>query len=116
MATRKFPAEFMRNVVWGDAEGAEVIGDTIIGMGRWSIHHRAVFEYEGKTYATTYRVGATECQDERPFEGVDEVEVVEVRPVERVVIDYVVVSDPPKKVAKPCDPNYVEEFDEDDEA
>lgn len=45
------------------------VEDNIIDNSRWSIHHEIVFkDTDGKFYQTTYSVGATECQEERPWE------------------------------------------------
>lgn len=53
--------------------------DEIIDNGRWSIHHYCVFEdQDGKFYSTHYSVGATEYQDERPWEYDNNVECTEV--------------------------------------
>lgn len=52
--------------------------DEITDTSRWSIHHRIVFAYQGKFYATHYSVGATESQDESPWEYEDQVECQEV--------------------------------------
>jgi hypothetical protein len=57
----------------------------IIDNSRWSISHEIIFEHEGKFYQTYYSVGATEQQDESPWEYEDEVECVEVQQVEKVV-------------------------------
>lgn len=52
--------------------------DKIIDTSRWSIHHEIVFEHQGKFYQTEYSEGATEMQDESPWEYDDEVDCVEV--------------------------------------
>lgn len=54
------------------------IEDNIIDNSRWSIVHEIIFEHDGKFYQTYYSVGATECQDESPWEYEDEVECTEV--------------------------------------
>lgn len=59
--------------------------DTIIGTGRWAIHHLITFEYDGKFYQAAYSVGATEQQDEGPWEFDKEIQCVEVRRVEKLV-------------------------------
>jgi hypothetical protein len=61
------------------------IHDKIVGTSRWSIQHEIVFEYEGKHYETSYQVGATESQDEGPWEYEKEVDCYEVELVEKVV-------------------------------
>lgn len=59
------------------------IEDNVIGNDRWSVHHCIIFEYEGKYYRAYYSVGATEMQDESPWEYEDVVscEEVELREV-----------------------------------
>ena len=60
-----------------------------IAHRRWSVDYERVFEHEGRFYKTTYSIGATECQDESPYQyAPDEIECPEVSPVERVVTVY----------------------------
>lgn len=82
MAKIKIPKEILLDmeILWGNS-----IEDTIIDNSRWSIHHKVIFEYEGKTYQAFYSVGATESQDESPWEYVKEVECTEVHQVEKLV-------------------------------
>lgn len=62
------------------------VDNNIIRHTRWSVHHKVVFPFEGKFYTTEYSVGATESQDERPFEyAADEIECPEVREVEKLM-------------------------------
>ena len=61
------------------------IDNKIIGHNRWSVVHEIVFEYNGKCYQTTYSIGATEMQDERPWEYETEVECKPVQRVERLI-------------------------------
>jgi hypothetical protein len=71
-----------------DMDG-ETIEDEIIGHGRWTVHHRRVFSHEGKFYVTTYSVGATESQDERPYEyDSEEIDCAEVFPREKTITVY----------------------------
>ena len=80
----KFTKEFLQ-----DEQGITVY-DKIIDHSRWAVGHERVFEHEGKFYRTTYRVGATEYQDEQPYEyDANEIECIEVVPIEQVVIIYV---------------------------
>lgn len=58
---------------------------TIVDTSRWSIQYELVFEDEGKFWKTTYSEGATECQDESPWEYEDEVTLEEVEEVETVI-------------------------------
>lgn len=64
--------------------------DNIIDNSRWSIIHEIVFQdLDGKFYQTTYSVGATECQDERPWEYKSVVECTEVAKKEVMVEQWV---------------------------
>lgn len=70
-----------------------LIEDDIIDTTRWSIVHEIVFENNGKFYMTTYSEGATECQDERPWEYDDEIECTEVELKEVKVKKWIPVED-----------------------
>lgn len=52
--------------------------DEIKDNSRWSIHHRIIFEDNEKFYEASYSVGATESQDERPWEYDNEIVCYEV--------------------------------------
>lgn len=66
--------------------------DDIIDNSRWSIHHKIIFEDNGKFYQTYYSVGATECQDESPWEYDETIECTEVELREVKVKKWVVVE------------------------
>jgi hypothetical protein len=73
------------------------ISNEIVGHGRWSVTHRCIFDFEGKYYSTSYSVGATEMQDEEPYEyATDPIECREVVKEEYTAIRYV-----PAKVGTP---------------
>ena len=55
-----------------------IVENKIIDHRRWSIDYSLVFKHEGKFYSTGYSVGATEQQDESPWEYEKEIECVEV--------------------------------------
>ena len=67
------------------------IENKVIETSRWSIYHKIIFEHEGKFYQTYYSVGATECQDETPWEDEDEVDCEEVVQKEVLVKQWVPV-------------------------
>jgi len=71
----KFDPDFLRDKLGLPFTAVE---DKIVDNSRWSIYHEIIFEYEGKFYKTHYSVGATECQDESPWEYEDEVDCTEV--------------------------------------
>jgi len=51
------------------------------------VQHRRVFRHDGKFYETHYQRGATECQEERPYEHDEaEIECPEVFAREKTVI------------------------------
>lgn len=70
-----FSKDYLKNEL-GLPYGA--IKDDIIDNSRWSIRHEIVFSDKGKFYRTSYSVGATECQDESPWEYDAEIECTEV--------------------------------------
>jgi len=87
MTKRTFTKEFLQEVQYG-CKG-EIVAEEITDISRWSIYYSLVFKYEGKFYETDYSVGATEIQDESPWQyAPDEIEVTEVEPYEKTVIDY----------------------------
>jgi hypothetical protein len=61
------------------------IKNTIVDTSRWSIDYECVFAYDGKFYMANYSVGATEMQDESPWEHEEEVECTEVELVEQTI-------------------------------
>ena len=68
------------------------IEDKVVDNSRWSIQHEIIFEHEGKFYRTHYQVGATESQDEGPWEYDDEIECTEVIQQEVTVMAWVPVK------------------------
>lgn len=98
----KLDAETARELAWGQAgqviNGFTVVENEIEDTSRWSVHYRLVIlnQYNNTYWKTWYSEGATESQDERPFEDEYEygksVEFHEVEPVEVVTIEYRKVS------------------------
>lgn len=79
----KFKRQFLADM------GGETVLDEITSHSRWSVHHRRVFKADGLFYETSYSVGATESQDESPYEyEPEEIECAEVVPVSRTVTVY----------------------------
>ncbi len=64
---------------------SNAILDTIVDNDRWSIYHEIIFEDKGKFYSAYYSVGATEMQDERPWENEEIVDCIEVELVEKLI-------------------------------
>lgn len=88
-AKLNFTKERARNLTYGGDPAYRVIRNEITGTRRWSIDYYMVIQRieDGRFFADTYSVGATESQDESPWEY-DEPNFVEVFPVEKVVIEY----------------------------
>lgn len=88
MSQIKLPKKFMQGILWDEHDEATIVSDEIVDNSRWSIIHDLTFKYNDKFYNTSYSVGATEQQDESPWEYEDEVVCHEVTPVEKTVIVY----------------------------
>ena len=87
--TMKFTKEFLQELANGNNEYSEVIKDDIVDTSRWAVHYIMVFKLDGKFYETFYSRGATEYQDEDPYEYDDDViECDEVFPKEKTIIVY----------------------------
>jgi hypothetical protein len=78
-----------RDIVYEDAEGWKQVHLDIVETTRWSIGYSGVFKHKesDKFYKLNWYQGATECQDEKPFEYT-EPDPVEVEPVEVTVVQY----------------------------
>ena len=93
---RTFTKEFLRSVIgYGDGPGddVELIYDNVTGNSRWAIHHEIVFKLTNGGvplfFKTYYQVGATEQQDESPWEYDKTIDCIEVEPVVKSVTVYV---------------------------
>lgn len=81
----KFKKEFLLELLEEDNYVEHSISDT----SRWSVHYDWVFEHDGKFYESSYSVGATEQQEEYPYEyDGDEIECREVVPVKKTITVY----------------------------
>lgn len=80
--TREEAAE----IVDGDLDDWKTVETHIIDKSRWSIIEEGIFEHipSGKFYQMSWSFGATEQQDESPFEHYDP-EPVEVHQIEKMV-------------------------------
>lgn len=78
-----------RELIWGDLPNFNVVEDTIIDTTRWSIVHSVIVKRisDGKFFRDDYSVGATENQEERPWEY-NKPDFVETFPVEKTIIVY----------------------------
>jgi hypothetical protein len=82
----KLTKEEARDVVWEDHEDWETIEEDICSNSRWAIHMRGIFKHvpSGKFYELHWDKGATEYQEQQPFEYTDP-DLIEVHQVEKVV-------------------------------
>jgi hypothetical protein len=79
----KFKKEDLLNDVF------EEVYEKVTDTSRWSTNYEKVFKYEDKFYITWFSRGATEYQDESPYEDEgDEIECPEVIPTEETIIVY----------------------------
>ena len=88
--TKEFLLDILDNILFEeDVDGVIVVENKIIEHSRWSVHHRMVFKHDGKFYQSFWQAGATESQDESPYEYEDdEIECKEVFPHEKVITYY----------------------------
>lgn len=68
-----------------EEDQVKVLSDKIVDQSRWSVIHELIVQIKDKTYRADYSVGATEQQDESPWQYEDEIEFVEVQQVEKVI-------------------------------
>lgn len=73
--TKIFSKDYLRNEL---ELPYSAVKDDIVDNSRWSIHHEIIFKDGDKFYRTSYSVGATEYQDESPWEYEDNVECTQV--------------------------------------
>ena len=89
----KFLKVTLRKIVYNDFAFAELIEDKIVDTSRWSVLHVMIFKYKDKFYTSSYSVGATEQQDEQPYQyAADSIECPEVRAHEVMTIEWVLVE------------------------
>lgn len=72
---------------WKDIK-IKLVQDELVDTSRWSHIHERIYQNleDGKFYSTSYSTGATECQDETPYEyDGDVVEFIEVKAVEKTI-------------------------------
>lgn len=87
MAKVTFNKSFLQSILWGENESVTMMENEITGHSRWSINYLLTFEHNGRYFQVAYSRGATEQQDEQPFEyeddmiKCDEVEWIEVKKI-----------------------------------
>jgi hypothetical protein len=78
-----------RRLIRGNLDGYETVEEKIIDTTRWSIITEVVVRRlsDGKFFSDSYSSGATESQDESPYDN-DDPNFTEVFPIEKVIISY----------------------------
>ena len=64
MNTKKFTKEQLEELM----DKPHKVFEEITDHDRWTIHYRVIFLFEGKHYEWHYSIGATETQDQGPFD------------------------------------------------
>ncbi len=84
-------AKEARSIIYGEHQDWEEKQQTILDVERWTIlsHWIGFHKPSNKHYLVYFRRGATENQDEGPFEYDEHAEFVEVTPMEKTVTVYV---------------------------
>jgi len=86
--------ELIEQLIEGDTEnGYQVISNEICDKSRWSVTYELIVKIGDKFYRTFYDRGATEYQDNGPWEYDAVIELYEVEQVKVEVIQYRPVKD-----------------------
>lgn len=89
---KSFTKEDLKELAAGNpVEGLEVVSDTLTGRTRWSVIYTLVFRdlTDNKYYQINYSTGATELQDERPFDNdQNTIQCHRVQPMQELVTVY----------------------------
>lgn len=88
-----FPTDLLKELasleVDEEEQGYTVVQNQMYDTSRWSIHYQLIFEKDGRFFKAFYSCGATEQQDESPFEySGKEYDCLEVVPFIKTVTDY----------------------------
>lgn len=93
--TKTFPKEIMLDILYGDKQ-YKIIKNELVDTSRWSKIYELVFQEPGQkedeAWETSYSTGATELQEEYPWEYDKEVECALVRAKEKTVIVWETVN------------------------
>lgn len=78
-----------KDIIWGDDPAFETVHKEAVDTSRWSIQYEIVVrrKSDGKFFRDFYSVGATEQQDEGPYDYTDP-DFTQVFPKEKVTIVY----------------------------
>lgn len=91
MMTKDFDRDYL---LWELDLPFAAVENHVIGNSRWSVDHEIIFQdKDGKFYQTCYSVGATECQEEGPWDDEPVVQCVQVEQKEVLVKQWVPVEE-----------------------
>lgn len=77
-----------QDIIWEENDDFEIIEKSIVDRGLWTIRYKCIVRRnDGKYFKTFYQVGATESQDEGPFEYTYPI-FTEVIPVQKTITVY----------------------------
>ena len=87
-ANEKFDEDEIKEMCWGEV--GEVLKETIVGSGRWTINKKLIFRVGNRFFGVWWTEGATEEQD-----GCEKYPdyPTEVRRVEKITYDYVPIKE-----------------------
>lgn len=91
MTTKQFAKTDLQELLCDECETLTVIRNEMYDTSRWSIWYDLIFKENetDKLYQTSYSRGATECQDESPWEyDGDMIDCHEVEKYEKTIIEY----------------------------
>lgn len=91
----KFAKKDLQEMVYEESERFIKAEEDVVDTDRWSIHYKVIFKDEdtGKYYKSYFSKGATEYQDESPYEyDDDEIECCEVEQKEVLIKTWVEVK------------------------
>jgi hypothetical protein len=84
------PRDKALEIIDDESEGYTLVENTLSGKSRWCDVYDLIFQENssGKFFRGDYRIGATESQDESPWEYQKEVNFYEVEPYTVVVTKF----------------------------
>lgn len=85
----KLTPEQGREIVYEDTDDFKTIQYSVINVSRWSLINEIIVQRlsDDKFFKSSFSVGTTELQDERPYEYSEAI-FEEVLPVEKTIIVY----------------------------
>ena len=83
----KLTGDEAREIVWKCNKDWKQIEYDLVDNDRWSLHYEGIFKHipTEKYYKLQWSVGATEYQDEKPFQYTKEVIPIEVHKVKKTI-------------------------------